>query len=192
MEDYVSDCQFAFVGERQILDAVLVANEIVEETRRKKQKGWVIKLNFEKAYDTINWRFLGEVFKKKGFGCRWRRRIAGCLHFVNFSVMINGNPRGMIKASRGLRQGNPYHLFLLVLRADALSLLLKRATERVLCRDMSMGREDIDILHLQFPDDTILFPNGDDNDVRYMLGIVELLYKASGLKINQTKSQLLE
>lgn len=41
MGDTISEYQSVFVGERQILDAVLVANEIVEDIRRIKQKGLV-------------------------------------------------------------------------------------------------------------------------------------------------------
>lgn len=54
MEECISNCQFAFVGQRQILDVALVGNEIIEECGGKKPERWVIKVDFEKAYDRID------------------------------------------------------------------------------------------------------------------------------------------
>ncbi|RVX06486.1 Transposon TX1 uncharacterized 149 kDa protein [Vitis vinifera] len=58
--------QGAFVQGRQILDAVLIANEIVDERRRSGEEGVVFKIDFEKAYDHVKWDFLDHVLEKKG------------------------------------------------------------------------------------------------------------------------------
>ncbi|CAL8991500.1 unnamed protein product [Prunus brigantina] len=65
----------AFVKGRQILDAALIANEVVEECRRLNKSGMVFKIDFEKAYDHVEWRFVDEVMMRKGFGDRWRSWI---------------------------------------------------------------------------------------------------------------------
>ena len=54
----VSEDQNAFVKSRQILDASLIANEVVDFWQKRKEKGLICKLNIEKAYDNINWNFL--------------------------------------------------------------------------------------------------------------------------------------
>ena len=54
----VSEDQNAFVKGRQILDASLIANEVVDFWQKQKEKGLICKLNIEKAYDNINWNFL--------------------------------------------------------------------------------------------------------------------------------------
>ena len=53
---------------RQILDLVLIANEAVEDYRSFKKKGIVFKIDFEKAYDRVEWSFLDFVIEKTGFG----------------------------------------------------------------------------------------------------------------------------
>ena len=53
MGSTISPHQGAFVKGRQILDAVLIANEVVEEVRQKKEEGLVFKIDFEKAYDHV-------------------------------------------------------------------------------------------------------------------------------------------
>ena len=58
MDKVISKSQNAFVEGQQILDAVLIANEIVDSTLRRKKRGLVCKLDIEKAYDSISWEFL--------------------------------------------------------------------------------------------------------------------------------------
>ena len=50
----ISQSQNAFVEGRQILDAVLIANEAVDSILRRKEKEILCKLNIEKAYDHIS------------------------------------------------------------------------------------------------------------------------------------------
>ena len=57
MDKVISKSQNAFV-EGQISDAVLIANEIVDSTLRRKKCGLICKLDIEKVYDSISWEFL--------------------------------------------------------------------------------------------------------------------------------------
>ncbi|RVW35211.1 putative vesicle-associated membrane protein 726 [Vitis vinifera] len=54
----------AFVEDRQILDVVLIANELVDEKRRSKEEEVLFKIDFENAYDHVDWDFLDHVFEK--------------------------------------------------------------------------------------------------------------------------------
>ncbi|KAK9927793.1 hypothetical protein M0R45_024959 [Rubus argutus] len=186
----ISIAQGAFVKGRQILDAVLVANEVVEETKKKKNEGLFLKVDFEKAYDHIEWTFLDHVLEQKGFGQRWRKWIGGCLQSANFSIMINGRPRGKFSASRGLRQGDPLSPFLFTLVVDVLSRLLEKAKETKIIEGLVVGRERVEVSHLQFADDTIFLASGCEQSWCNLLSIIECFGSMSGMKINKAKCSL--
>jgi hypothetical protein len=57
----VSEVQSAFVKERQILDGILVANEVVDDARGNQKELILFKVDFEKAYDFVDWRYLDDV-----------------------------------------------------------------------------------------------------------------------------------
>ena len=71
MNKLVNSAHNAFVEGRQILDASLIANEVIDSMLKKKGKGVLCKLDIEKAYDKINWNFLTAVLIKMGFKEKW-------------------------------------------------------------------------------------------------------------------------
>ena len=54
----VSEVQYDFVKNRQILDGILIANKVVDEARKSKKELMLFKVDFEKAYDSVNWGYL--------------------------------------------------------------------------------------------------------------------------------------
>ncbi|GKD85303.1 cysteine-rich receptor-like protein kinase [Tanacetum coccineum] len=62
----VGDVQNAFIKGRFILDGVLIANKTVDYLKKNRSKGLIFKVDFEKAYDSLNWRFLIDKMNKMG------------------------------------------------------------------------------------------------------------------------------
>ncbi|WKA03336.1 hypothetical protein VitviT2T_021451 [Vitis vinifera] len=182
--------QGTFVQGRQILDAVLIANEIVDERRRLGEEGVVFKIDFEKAYDHMKWDFLDHVLEKKGFGPRWRKWMSGCLSSVSYAILVNGSAKGWVKASRGLRQGDPLSHFLFTLVADVLSRMLMRAEERNMMEGFRVGRNRTRVSHLQFVDDTIFFSNLREEELQTLKSLLLVFGHISGLKVNLNKSSI--
>ncbi|XP_028101439.1 uncharacterized protein LOC114300778 [Camellia sinensis] len=99
----IGDSQSAFLGGRNILDGVLVVNEIVDSWLKTKKSGLLFKLDFEKAFDSINWDFLLSNF---GFGTKWISWIKECVSTARISILVKGSPIREFYPKKGLRQAN--------------------------------------------------------------------------------------
>jgi len=53
--------------DRDVLDSILVANEVVDELRRYGRSGLCLKVDFKKAHDSVRWAFLYEMLQRLGF-----------------------------------------------------------------------------------------------------------------------------
>ncbi|XP_020211058.1 uncharacterized protein LOC109795906 [Cajanus cajan] len=99
----ISESQSTFLKGRLTLDSVLIANKILEEAKRKKKQCLLLKVDFEKAYDSVNWEYILFVMEKMRFPILWRRWIAECLATARVSVLVNGSPSSEFGVGRGLR-----------------------------------------------------------------------------------------
>ena len=116
--------------------------------------------------------------------------MRGCLSSSSFAILVNGNAKGWVKASRGLRQGDPLSPFLFTLVADVLSRLMIRAEETGITEGFLVGRDRTRVSLLQFADDTIFFSKA-SLDLLQNLKIILLVFgQVSGLKINLEKSTI--
>ncbi|KAK2637440.1 hypothetical protein Ddye_032232 [Dipteronia dyeriana] len=93
------------LGSDQILDSFVIAEEVIHSWKRDEKGGFIVKLDFEKAYDSFDHDFLIEVLANMGFGVRWQEWIRWCIASPSMSVLVNGYPMKQFPVGRGLRQG---------------------------------------------------------------------------------------
>ncbi|KAK1313366.1 hypothetical protein QJS10_CPA06g01140 [Acorus calamus] len=107
--DLTVSAQTAFLPGRYLQERFLMAQEVVSALHKDKRKGVVCKLDFAKAYDSVDRDFLQQRMKRLGFMPRWIRMGNQCISFF---------PLG-----KGLRQGDPFSPILFILVADVLQRL---------------------------------------------------------------------
>ena len=69
-----------------------------------KRSGWtrisprcILKIDLKKAYDSINWDFMKEVFIGLGFPSLFVGWIMQCVSTTSYSISINGSLHGFFK-----------------------------------------------------------------------------------------------
>ena len=126
----ISETQSAFVAGRLISDNIFIAQEMFHGLQTNKacqEKYMAIKTDMSKAYDRVEWDFIRALLQKMGFDLHWIKLMMECISSVQYRVLINGQPRGLIVPNRGLRQGDPLSPYLFILCTEALITNIKKA-----------------------------------------------------------------
>ena len=96
--------------------------------------------------------------------------------------------------SRGLRQGDPLSLYLFVIAVEVFSCLIKRVVDGGFLsgwRVKGRSEEGVQISHLLFVDDTLVFCQASQDQLTYLSWLLMWFEAVSGLRINLEKSELI-
>jgi len=170
---------------------LLVANEVVDEAKKLKKDLLLFKVDFEKAYDSVDWNYLDEVMEKMSFSTLWRKWMRECVTTASAAVLVNGSPTEESSLTRGLRQGDPLSPFLFLLAAEGFHIMMDSMISNNFFIGYKVGRaQNVSISHLQFADDTLIFGEKSWANVRAMRVVLHLFAAMSELKVNFNKSEL--
>ncbi|GJY86607.1 putative reverse transcriptase domain-containing protein, partial [Tanacetum coccineum] len=163
--------QAAFVPGRRISDNILITQELMHSYHRNcGPLRCAFKVDIQKAYDTVDWRFLLEtILVSIGLHCIWMKWIIACVTSTSFSLNINGNIHGFFKGKRGLRQGDPLSPYLFTMVMEILSLILKRRVRMSDSFRFHKHCEELEIINVCFADDLFIFARGDLASARVIL-----------------------
>jgi Reverse transcriptase (RNA-dependent DNA polymerase) len=154
----VDPAQAAFIPGRYILDNVLAANKIIHFVKVHGQKGIVLKVDFEKAYDRVNWSFLLEMLRSRGFGQKWTLWIDNLLKGAQTCINFNGSLTSYFTCKRGLRQGDPLSPLMFDLVTDTLCQILTRGKNVGIIEGLGpMLETGFMITNFLYADDTVFF-----------------------------------
>ena len=78
-------------------------------------------LDFEKAFDTVEWSFIWKTLDSFNFGLSLISWIKLCYHNIESCVLNNGSASNYFAPERGVRQGCPLSPYIFVLCAELLA-----------------------------------------------------------------------
>ena len=173
--------QTGYIKGRYIGENVRLISDIISYTAAKNLPGLAVFLDFEKAFDSIEWNFLFKVLDKLNFD--FKNWIQTFYSNTTSCVTNNGYASDFFKLERGVRQGCPLSGTLFVLGIEILALAIKKNPN---IEGIRVGAREIKIT--QYADDTTVFLKNPES-MSHLLDLLEKFERCSGLKINHTKSE---
>nr|GEX71438.1 RNA-directed DNA polymerase, eukaryota [Tanacetum cinerariifolium] len=165
----------------------LIENDVVDA---KKKQSLVFKVDFEKAYDSVRWDHLDDIMRKFGFGEKWCMWIQSCLRSSRGSVIVNGSPMEEFQFYKGFKQGDPLSSFLFILVMKSLHISFQRVMDVGLFKGIELA-PSLNLSHMFYADDAIFMGQWSESNIDTIVKVLDCFNRASGLRINMTKSKLL-
>jgi hypothetical protein len=186
----ISETRTTFIPGRYILEGIIILHETLHELRVSKTPGVILKLDFEKAYDKVSWKFMMEVLRKKNFPNKWLDWMKQIIEGGKVGININGTPGSFFNTHRGLRQGDPLSPLLFNLVSDALATMLEKAKAANQIRGLIPHLVEGGLTYLQYADDTIIFLSLDEQTILNAKFLLYCFEDMSELKNNYQKSEV--
>ncbi|GKV09489.1 hypothetical protein SLEP1_g20977 [Rubroshorea leprosula] len=142
-----------------------------------------------KAFDSVCWDFVFQVFLALDFPIKFVDWIRACITTPMFSVVFNGHLAGYFPGKKGVRQGDPLSPYIFVICMEILSHLLnKAAIEGKIVYHPKCAK--VQLTHLCFADDLIIFTDGASSFLSAINNVLTQFYQLSGLKVNYSKYEI--
>ena len=139
-------------------------------------------VDFEKAFDTIEWSFVQQTLLCFGFGLSFINWINLFYSDIQSCVVNNGWAGFFFELGRGVRQGCPLSPYIFFLCAEILAAAIRKDTE---IKGIPVGSTECRLS--QFADDATLILDGSQKSLERSLYILERFGEISGLKVNSEK-----
>nr|XP_023872480.1 uncharacterized protein LOC111985081 [Quercus suber] len=123
---------------------------------------------------------------KMGFSSRWISLISMCIRSVTYSILLNGQPQGLISPQRG----DPLSPYMFLVIPEGLHGLLERDEIEGSLRGMSFCPAGPRISHLLFANDSLIFCRASMSDCQTIQSILQIYKNVSGQDINWGKTNL--
>nr|TKR85361.1 hypothetical protein D5086_0000248420 [Populus alba] len=108
LHEMVSPMQNAFLGGRYMSDNINLVQELLRQYCRKRSSPrCLLKVDFKKAFDSVQWDFLESLLCHLGFPAHFVVLVMQCISSASYSVAVNGDLHGFFSGQCGVRQGDP-------------------------------------------------------------------------------------
>ena len=143
-----------------MIDNINLTQEFLRHYGRKRTFSWcLIKIDFRKAFNLVQWVFLRELLHLLGFPYYFVHLVMLCVETSSFFVAINDSLYGFFPRRCGVWLGDPLSPYLFLIYMEYLSRMLKIASQQPGFHYHSKCASQ-NICHLAFADDILLLCRG--------------------------------
>ena len=139
-----------------------------------------------KAYDTVDQLFIRDKLVVLNFPQHFIKIVMTCISTTQYSLLVNGNLSTVLKAKRGLRQGDPLSPLLFVIGMEYLSRSLHLLDHNPEFQ-FHLRYRKLKLKYLCFTDDLMLMCKGDLNSTKLICNTLDLFAQTLGLCPNLSK-----
>ena len=182
----INEDQTGFMQGRYIGENIRLIYDLLNYTEEKKEKGMVLLVDFEKAFDSVSWSFIKKVLKYFNFGPSLQTWVEIFYNNIPSCIQVNGHITEWFQIQRGCRQGDPLSPYICLLCAEILAILARNNKH---IKGITIN--DIIYLISQYADDTTFILDGSKQSLEETLKLLRLFAQISGLSINMEKTKVI-
>ena len=178
----IEDDQTGYVSGRFIGCNIRLIEDILSQTTKLNIAGILLTIDFEKAFDSIRWKFIWKTLKNFNFGDRFISYVSTLYNQISTTVINNGHISNWFTPKRGVRQGCPLSPYLFILAVEVLALSIRQN------KDISgLVFNGVEVKLSQLADDTNCVVK-DEQSLKNILDTFSLFRSGTGLDINVDKT----
>ena len=183
----IHENQKGFMSGRYIGENTRLLYDIMHACNENNIPGILLMVDFEKAFDSVSWKFIRNVLNYFNFGDNIQRWIN--IFFTEFKLCVlqNGVTSPFFKIGRGCRQGDPVSSYIFLLCVEIMGAMFRKNKDI-----KGINIMDKEYKLLQYADDTAILLDGTEKSLKNSLSLIEQFSKFSGLKPNYSKTSCIK
>ncbi len=180
----IGESQNGYLEGRDISECTRLVTDLIYMSKFKKRPGLLLLLDFQKAFDSLDFNYIHKCLEFYNFGENFRKAVKTLYTNLSSVILYNGHCTESFSVSRGVRQGDPLSPFIFILAVDPMAAALKY-NENV----KGIYFNEIEYLISQLADDCTLFLDGSSCSLRSTFLLLRDFASCSGLNLNVEKTK---
>ena len=186
----INEDQVGYIKGRSGICNARIIQDVIDYSMFNKTDGAIIFADFQKAFDTLEWKFIDVCLKIYGFKDSFRKWISVIYNDPHLNILTNGWLTRDINPSRGIRQGCPLSALIFILCIETLANQI-RQNDNIVGLSIGYKHDNVKTFKiLQLADDMTLFVRTVISG-NTAINIIQNFETYSGIHLNKNKTKSL-